>query len=263
MTAAPDHNQELRRQFAIQASRFESYVTGQGNRDVMDWILDNLDLQPGHVVLDVAAGTGLVGRKMAPHVGRVIALDTTPQMLAEGRAYARQEGLENISFEEGDARELPYADGTFDLVTCRIAVHHFPDPRAQMQEMVRVCRPGGRVAIIDILTSDDPAVAEAHNRLERLRDPSHTRSLTLAELQALVENSGLEIVRSSGFQGERTVEDWMDLTNTPSETRRVIVSQLEGELAGGSATGMHPFRDDGRLMFYHSWALLVGQKAAA
>jgi ubiquinone/menaquinone biosynthesis C-methylase UbiE len=260
MVGEGNHNDVVRQQFAVQASRFEPYVVSQGNRDVMSWILENLELQPNFAVLDVAAGTGLVGRKIAPYVRRVVALDATPAMLAQGRNHAEAEGLKNIIFEEGDAQHLPHGDASFDLVTCRIAIHHFQGPWEQAKEMARVCRPAGQVVIIDITTSENPEVASLHNTLERLRDPSHTRALTAGELRTLVEGSGLEIVRSSVFKSERTVEDWMDLTYTPPQSRQAIISQLEVELAGGPTTGMHPFLKDDQLMFWHSWVMLVGQR---
>jgi ubiquinone/menaquinone biosynthesis C-methylase UbiE len=148
-------------------------------------MVERLRLQPHFAVLDVAAGTGHLSRAMAPHVARVVAVDLTPEMLAEGRREAARQGLTNVVFEPGMAEHLPYDEGAFDLVVSRFALHHFAEARRPLQEMARVCRRGSRVAIIDLVSPDDPAVAATYNHLERLRDPSHTRALAAAELRAL------------------------------------------------------------------------------
>ncbi len=262
MTTGDIHDQLVQRQFSQQAARFDSYVTAGGNEDVLDWIMGNLELQPSYRVLDVAAGTGLVARQIAPSVQTAVALDATPEMLSQGRQQAQTEGLTNLTFDQGDAANLPYPDGSFDLVTCRLGMHHFADPQRQLEEMARVCRPGGWVAVIDITTSEDSKIAATHNRLERLRDPSHTVALTSAQLLALAENAGLEIARTGQFDAHRGLDDWMGLTGTEPADRQAIAAELRQELAGGPATGMSPFLEDGRLMFHHLWFMLVGRRPA-
>jgi SAM-dependent methyltransferase len=165
-----------------------------------------------------------------------------------------------VVFEEGEAEHLPYPDEAFDLVTSRIAMHHFPDPLGPAREMARVCRPGGHVAIIDITSSDNAEVAAAHNRLERLRDPSHARSMHIAELRQMAEATGLDTVRTSVADVEVHVETWMDLTDTPQDARVTIRQAMEADLAGGAPTGMRPSCKDGELVFSHAWVILVGRK---
>ena len=112
-------------------------------------------------VLDVAAGTGHLSRAIAPHVREVTAIDITPEMLAQAREETARSNLDNISFEEGNAEQLPYEADHFDLVVSRLAIHHFENPIIQLQEMVRVCKPHHRVAIIDLLAPEDDEVAES------------------------------------------------------------------------------------------------------
>ena len=257
------HSEMVRQQFRTQATGFERHVLQPGSAHIMGWMLDNLELHPHFRALDVATGTGLVARAVAPLVREVVATDATPEMLAEARSQAGSEGLTNIAFEAGDAAQLPYEDGSFDLVTCRLGVHHFWEPSKQVDEMVRVCRPGGCVGIFDIISTDDDTVALLHNQLERLRDPSHTRALTFDESRDLVESAGLEVVRTSLSDAEQILENWMDLTGTPPEARATIREALDRELTGGPATGMQPFRREGALGFRHVWAILVGRKAGA
>ena len=86
---------------------------------------------------------------------------------------------------------LPYEDAGFTIVTTRFSFHHFLDPAAVLREMVRVCAPGGRVIVVDDYASEDPAKAAEFNKLEKLRDPSHSRCLTLTELKSLFGSAGL------------------------------------------------------------------------
>ncbi len=255
------HDDLIRAHFSQQASLWDAYVTSGGNDDVLSWNISNLELHPDMRVLDVAAGTGLVARATAPRVADAVAVDVTPEMVAQGRRLAAAEGLSNFIFDEGDARSLPYDDASFEVVTCRLGMHQFEDPDRCLREMVRVCKSGGQVAIIDITTSDDPATAETHNRLERLRDPSHTNAPASSSLRKMTEGCGLTIVHTSYFDAQRNLDSWMDMTGTPPESRKVILEELQAELDGGPATGMYPYLDNGRFMFWHRWAMLVGRKA--
>ena len=91
-------------------------------------------------------------------------------MISQARALADERGIGNATFELGDVEKLPFRPGSFDLVICRIALHHFPQPERALAEMVRVCRREGLVAIIDNIVPADPAVAKAINSFEKMRD---------------------------------------------------------------------------------------------
>jgi SAM-dependent methyltransferase len=91
-----------------------------------------------------------------------------------------------------DVTTLPFPDGAFSVVVTRYTFHHFLDPLAVFREMVRVCRRGGRITVVDMYASEDDAKAAQWNRLELLRDPSHVRCLPLSELKALFGKVGLE-----------------------------------------------------------------------
>ncbi|MDE2936175.1 MAG: methyltransferase domain-containing protein [Chloroflexota bacterium] len=254
------HDRNVRDQFTAQAVGFENHVRGPGMAHTVDWILQNLELKPDFSVLDVAAGTGIVARAVAPSVRKVVALDATPAMLEQGRAKAGIEGLTNVVFTEGDASRLPYGDGSFDLVVCRLAIHHFLEPTIQVREMARVCRRGGNVGLIDLTTSQSAEESLLHNQLERMRDPSHCRALSPDELRILLAGVGLELVCCSESSAEQDFEHWADLSEASAKARSVISDAFDRELSGGPATGMQPFRRDGKLMFSHAWCMLVGRK---
>lgn len=250
----------VRREFGRQAANFGEQGLTLSNQDYLQWMVDQLDLQPHFEVLDVAAGTGHLSRAIAPHVKRVVALDLTPEMLAQGRREAAQQGLTNAVFEQGEAETLPYPSAAFDLVVTRFSLHHFADPRGPIQEMVRVCRHGGKVAIIDMVSPADPAVAATYNHLERLRDPSHTRALTADELQRLMQGAGLTLVHIVPRDVEVHLDPWLDLTRTALEARQTIRAELTQDLQGVKTTGMRPYMRDQELKFLHAWLVAVGVK---
>src|SRR5919198_464609 len=191
-----DHRDTVRREFGKQAAHFGEAGLTLSNEEYLRWMVGALGAERHWRVLDVAAGTGHLSRALAPRVAHVTAVDLTPEMLDEGRRQAQKDGIANVSFEEGDAERLPYGDGAFDMVTTRLSFHHFVDARPALREMVRVCRASGRVAVIDLLSPDDTALAERYNGYERLRDPSHVRALTSEELTGMIQRAGLIIEAS-------------------------------------------------------------------
>lgn len=254
-----DPNDAVREQFRLQAATFTD--AGWAVRG-LDWIVEELAPAADDQVLDVAAGAAHLGRALAPHVAHVSALDLTPEMLAQGQELAAAAGLLNIAALSGDAEALPWIDAQFDLTACRLTLHQVAHPAAVVREMVRVTRKTGRVAIIDILAADDSELAAEANRLERLRDPSHGRTLSVREMHELLAAAGARVVHASTHAQPLDVEDWMERTATPSAVRDVIRTRFAAELDGGAPTGMHPFiGPDGTLMLTHTWMMLIAEPA--
>lgn len=255
------HDETVKQEFAKQAKEFGKAGLTLSSAAILGWIVETLDPRPGWRVLDVAAGTGLLGRALAPRVAHVTAIDLTPEMLAQGRQAAAADGLSSLTFIEGSAESLPFDDGGFDLVAARLAVHHFAEPPGPVAEMARVCRPGGRVALIDLVAPADPGLAASYNRLERLRDPSHVRALAPDELTHLLAAAGLAAGPAERREVEVEVGPWAALTRTPAAALNAIEAELDGELKGGAATGMRPFRRDSRLFFRQTWQISMAAKA--
>ncbi len=245
----------VRSAFTQQAPGFGDPGLTIGRREILDWITAALPLTPRTQALDVAAGAGHVSRAVAPAVRSVTAVDITPAMLCEARAAAAAAGLDNLRLVQADARRLPFAPGRFDLVLCRLALHHFADPAIEVAEMARVTRAAGTLVVVDLLSPDDAPLAESCNAFERMRDPSHTRALTAAELRDLLAATGRPVDHWSARKVEVDIEPWFALTDTPVSVRRTITLALERELAGGPPTGMRPRERAGRLWFTQTWAL--------
>jgi len=163
--------------------------------------------QPADHLLDIATGGGHVARVFAPHVAAVVASDLTPEILAHAERSFADLGLTNVTTAVVDAEKLPFDDRSFDLVTCRIAPHHFPNPGRFVAEAARVLRPGGRFVLVDSTVPDGTA-GNFFNRFELLRDPSHVRSLTVGEWLALLDNAGLALVTAESFSKRHEFDDW-------------------------------------------------------
>jgi SAM-dependent methyltransferase len=144
--------------------------------------------------LDVATGGGHTALAFAPLVASVTAVDLTPRMLEAAAVYAAERGATNIAFELADAEQLPYEDMMFDIVTARIAPHHFADPRAFVRESARVLVPGGLFLLDDNMAPEDDELDAFMNRFEKWRDPSHVRAYRPSQWRPWMEANGLEIV---------------------------------------------------------------------
>jgi ubiquinone/menaquinone biosynthesis C-methylase UbiE len=250
---ADGHSEAVVRAFTQQAAAFEDPEFNRLFTTDSEWLFERLELDPDGLVLDVAAGTGHVARGLAPRVRAVVAVDATAAMLETGRAEAARAGLSNVVFMRADAAELPFLAGSFDVVVSRFAVHHFEDPAVQVAEMRRVLRPGGRLAVADLVADPDPAIAVVQNRLERLRDASHMRMLSMEELARLVRGEDVEF-----RVVERRLEPWLAQTRTDPEAAAEIRRALKAELDGGAPTGFRPLLADGEPRFLHTMASVIG-----
>ncbi len=225
--------------------------------------------QPTWIALDIATGAGHVALALAPRLAHVVASDLTPQMLAVARGLARERGIVNISFAEMRAEALPFADATFDLVTCRIAPHHFDDVGKFVAESARVLRPGGVFGLVDNISPDASimagdvgalsAAANDYNAFEKLRDPSHVRCLTLTEWRDLVARAGLREHDVEILDKPMVFGPWADQQNVGDGTRREVMSMLRnGSEAFRAFT--RPQENNGDLDFMLTEVVMIAAK---
>jgi SAM-dependent methyltransferase len=257
----PSHGDVIKEEFSRQASSFEDRAYSFGDPRVLSWILDNVPAAASEVVLDVAGGTGHVARAYAEQALCATVLDLTAEMLEVGKREVDAAGVRNVLFQLGEAGAMPFLAGSFDLVISRFAVHHFPDPAAVLTEMRRVCRPDGRVAVMDLVVAE-PERADAYNDRERLRDPSHTRALTADELTSAMGTAGLEIVHFAERDQPILLERWLSQTQAPEDVASRLRADLEAEISGGAPTGMRASHRADELYFTQRWAIAVGRPRA-
>ncbi|HEX3985145.1 MAG TPA: methyltransferase domain-containing protein [Acidobacteriaceae bacterium] len=182
------HSHSVVDQFTRQAAQF-AHSPAARNEDIVERILRLAQLSPADTALDVASGPGVLACALARHVHHATGIDLTPAMLDQARTTQTDTGLTNLQWDLGDVTAMPYAAGSFSVVTCRFAFHHFPEPLPVLREMRRVTRAGGRIVVAD--SAPSAAKADAFNAMEGLRDPSHTRALPVEELRALFTSVGL------------------------------------------------------------------------
>lgn len=197
------HQELIVDQFTRQAVPF-TQVPAHSSEESLRLLIQMANLTSKDVVLDVACGSGIVACAFASVASHVTGIDITPAMLEQAELMAQQRSLSNLTWQQGDIEALPFSDASFSLVLSRYAFHHFLHPDVVLSEMIRVCRPGGRILIADVALP--PEKVDAYNHLERLRDPSHTRALTLCELQTLVSQARLQIIRMAFYKVAMTLE---------------------------------------------------------
>src|SRR5262245_13308127 len=178
-------------QFTRQAVPF-SEIHARDDAEIHRLLIDTAGIGPDDEVLDVACGPGLVACAVARVARHVTGIDLTPAMIDQARGRERSLGLKNLTWVVGDAQPLPFSEASFSRVITRYSFHHLTDPAEAFFEMVRVCRPGGRITVADVYTTS-AVQADAYDCLEKWRDPSHTHALQLRELEALF--AGLTDVR--------------------------------------------------------------------
>ena len=162
-------------QFTRQAVPF-SEMPHHNDEGTYRLVIETAGIGPEDMVLDVACGPGLITCAVARIARHVTGIDITPAMIEEARKRQQAMELTNLDWHIGDVTPLPFAASSFSAVITRYSFHHFLEPQAVLTEMVRVCQPGGKVAVVDMFTST-PEQAEAYDRMERLRDPSHARAV--------------------------------------------------------------------------------------
>jgi ubiquinone/menaquinone biosynthesis C-methylase UbiE len=197
------------------------YVTSTAHAQgkELDRLVEIAQPQPDWIALDVATGGGHTALKFAPLVAQVIATDITPKMLDAAQAFIATNGVKNVTFRLADAEDLPFEDGTFDLVTCRIAPHHFPHGARFVHESSRVLKAGGLLLVQDHVLPEDAQAARYIDAFERLRDPSHHRAYTTNEWVGMFQAAGLKVEGAEQIVKRHEFVPWAE---RQSCTRQVI-----------------------------------------
>ena len=224
--------------------------------------LNAVDPRPEWRLLDVACGPGFLALAFAERCRETIGIDLTDAPLAIAEQNRQKRGLKNVSFLTGDADLLAFAEGEFDLVVCRLALHHMEDPGRVLREMTRVCRVNGTVAIEDLVSSEHKSRAEFQNQIERVRDRSHTRALAPSYLLTLLGTAGLEIQRLYSSEVLQNLERWLANSQTPADQAMRVRSMIERD-SREDLSGMRPYFQDGQWFFHHPTLSVVARKLGA
>jgi ubiquinone/menaquinone biosynthesis C-methylase UbiE len=157
-------------------------------------------------VLDVAGGPGALARALAGRVASVAVLDSAAALLAHA-----PDGVETVV---GRAEQLPFPQGSFDLVTCVNSLHHIDRPARALDEMARVLAPGGRLVLEDMVADPDPRRARRWEEIERLRDPEHGRLISPGDARGPLQAAGMHIDAEETWLRTNRVDRWLAVAGT-------------------------------------------------
>ena len=197
---------------------------------------------------------------MAGRVAHVVATDLTTEMLAETAKLARERGLANVETRTADAEMLPFPDATFQLVTCRLAFHHFTRPEVAVREFARVLAPGGVLGFADNIAVEDADGAAAYNAYEKLRDPSHHEVLPLSQLIAMFERTGLHVEATRSFAKEFSFEPWADRMHVSAPDKARLLQMLR-DLPAAARPLLAPRFADGTAYFSLWESVIVARRS--
>ena len=205
-----------------------NYVTSFSHRsgDDLQRLIELGEWNPQLTALDIATGGGHTALAIAPYVAQVTVTDLTPLMLEKAREFILAQGVTNAFFEVADAEQLPFSSASFDRVTCRIAPHHFPDLSKFVLEVARVLKTEGLFLLIDCMAPSDPDFDLFDNTIEKWRDPSHGRSCTAEEWQALLKEAGLSIEDLEFFRKTHQYDDWTARSQMPLDEKNRLAQYI-------------------------------------
>jgi ubiquinone/menaquinone biosynthesis C-methylase UbiE len=207
----------------------EGYVTSPSHAAgaELDRLIAVAQPQPNWCVLDVATGGGHTALKFAPFVAHVVATDLTPVMLEKAEAFISSRGVKNVEFQLADAEDLPFDQGSFDLVTCRIAPHHFPQANRFVHEGARVLKPGGLLLVQDHVLPEEETTARYIDAFERLRDPSHHRAFSTSEWVRMFQDAGLKVEHTEKIIKRHNFDSWVERQACAAEVIEQLLYMLQ------------------------------------
>ena len=248
------HQEQIVEQFSKQAIPFANLP---GHLSSMEMLIELANVQPEDIALDVACGPELVVCAFAPHVRHIEGIDITEAMIGQARTRQKDAGLNNVTWRIGTVDPLPYDNESFSLVITRYSFHHFINPRHVLEEMIRVCRPGGRILVADAVLPADKAAA--YDRMEKMRDPSHTSALISGELDAWFSAAGLTECRRGEYTADVELEAQLR-ASFPEPGDDVHLRKMIGDDIGKNAIGITARRQDGAIRFSYPISVYAGTK---
>lgn len=256
--AIDTHNNTIVSQFTKQAIPFKE-MSQHSNQYGLNLMLRLSDPNQDDIVLDVACGPGIVSCEFAKLTGYVKGIDLTPAMIEQAIQLQKEKKLDNVEWQIGDVSVLPFKENEFSIVLTRYSLHHIMDPDKVLEEMLRVCKPGGKILVVDVTPDKDKK--EAYNMVEKLRDPSHTEALTLEELRYMLASKGVLDIRIEHHDLEMKLQDILKASFPNPGVKDKIIALFEDDVLNNNL-GMKSWNKEGEIYFYFPISVIVGLKPA-
>lgn len=250
-----NNKENVQEQFGKSA---ESYVTSTWHatgKDLMK-LVELAELQGNERVLDIATGGGHVANALAPSVKNVVAYDLTAEILQAAKTFIESNGNKNVEFVQGDAEKLSFKGAEFDVITCRIAAHHFPNLQLFVKECFRTLKKGGQFLLIDNVAPERDDFDTFYNKVEKDRDYSHYRAWKKSEWLRILEEIGFEIDETRRFTKTFVFEDWTNRMKLSEEKKK----ELSSYMLQASSEYHEKFRikeEDGKVYSFMGESILI------
>jgi len=216
-----DLKKDVQKQFGKSADSYVSSPIHKEGKDLQK-LVEMAQLTGDEKLLDIATGGGHTANAFAPLVEKVTALDLTQEMLLAAEKFVTGNGNQNVTFIKGDAEKLPFLNDSFDVVTCRIAPHHFPHIQQFITEVFRVLKSGGQFLLDDNVVPEDDIYDQFYNKIEKWRDYSHFRAWKKSEWIHMLESAGFEIFEWHRFEKTFYYDSWCNRMNLPEEEKEKL-----------------------------------------
>ncbi|HJU10340.1 MAG TPA: methyltransferase domain-containing protein [Candidatus Binataceae bacterium] len=187
-------------------------------------------------VVEVACGNGSTTLGFAERCAYAIGVDVIEEPLRMARMAAAERSLRNADFIVSEVERLSFEDSNFNGALCRFSFHHFTNPARVFAELARVVAPGGWMVIADMVASEDPAKAEFHNQMERLCDPTHSRTLPASEFERMFAEHNFRLALKVDRDARLTLDEWLRFGGAPPENvarlREMVATAIDEDRAG-------------------------------
>jgi ubiquinone/menaquinone biosynthesis C-methylase UbiE len=250
------HNDNIISQFTKQAIPF-TQLSQHSNQFGLELVLKLSEPKQSDSVLDIACGTGIVSCEFAKIASQVTGIDLTPAMIEQAKILQKNNNLNNITWRIGNVSSLPFDDNLFSIVVTRYSFHHIIEPKKVLEEMKRVCVPGGKIIIIDVTPDKDKV--DAYNQVEKLRDSSHVKALTFSELERMMNDAGLINLKAEHHDLEMELEKILQSSFPNPKDIDKIKQSFKDDLTKDNL-GMKSHLKDNEIYFYFPISMIVGNK---
>lgn len=249
-----EHNQKIVEQFSKQA---RGYTGIKSHSDALQKLIKMSNVGKDDIVLDIACGSGIVSCAFAEYAKHVTGIDMTKEMLKEARKKQEVGGFSNLQWDLGLVEQLPYENGQFSIVVSRFGFHHFLDPGKVLSEMMRVCKRGGVILVVDVSLPDH--YIDCYNAMESIRDDSHVAALSISQFQELFKNVGIESLKHDTYTMVISLKEQLKASFPTDATtfRKMVIDDIGQNKLGVQVTQ----KKEGVYLYYpiHIFAMVRGK----